>query len=141
MYFSKKLAARADYYKALTACINHISSEVKFRQNPIKMVVESFMRLGETPLSKNLAEYLTAFDPTLLQLSKGVLKEKESMEVQKFFGSLGSLDSDTQVFELETYQEKFERIAQETAEKRSKYSALYIKLGFFIGLAAGILLL
>ena len=114
---------------------------MKFRKNPLKIIVRDFMAAGETPLSNNLSEYAAAADPTAATLSHGALKRAESAEVQKFLSSLGSLDSDTQVFELEAYALKFAGAESDASEKNKKFSAMYIKLGFFAGLALGILIL
>ena len=141
MYLSRRLKTRAGYYAALGAFINHISSEVKFRKNPIKIIVADFLADNETPLSKNLSEYADAPDPISAVLSRGVLKKTESAEVQKFLSSLGYLDSDTQVCELQLYKEKFAALSSDASEKSKKYAAMYVKLGFFLGLALGIVVL
>ena len=99
------------------------------------------MSQNESPFSKNLAEFADAPDPKTVRLTKGVLKQAEIPEVQGFLSSLGSLDSDTQIFELEVYKEKFSAASAAAAEKSDKLSAMYIKLGFFLGLALGIVLL
>ena len=141
LFFSKRLKTRAGYYRALTGFISHILSEVKFRKNPLKTIVSDYIKLGETPLNKNLSEYLNAADPKNLSLTKGSLKTAELAEVKNFLSSLGALDSATQVCELEAYKEKFSALALHTAQVRDKHSSMYVKLGFFIGLAAGILVL
>ena len=141
LFFSKRLKARAEYYDALIRFINHILSEVRFRKNPIKAIVQDFMNIGETPLTKNLSEYSSAADPKNPALSRGVLKPAEAGEIKLFLSSLGTLDSETQVFELDAYKEKFSLHARKTADRREKFSSMYVKLGFFAGLAAGILIL
>lgn len=141
LFFSKRLKARSEYYKALIAFMNYILAEVKFRRNPVKAIIRDFMNLGETPLSKNLSEYLETDDPKDLKLTKGYLKSAETFEIRKFLSALGSVDAETQSFELEAEKERFSGVAAAAALHREKYSSMYIKLGFFAGLALGVLLL
>ena len=141
LFFSKRLKARANYYKALVAFLNHIIAEVKFRRNPIKTVIREFMAFGETPLSKNLSEYLAEADPKNLKLSRGSLKQAELAEVKKLLSGLGASDADTQNFELEAEKAKFTPISETAAQHSAKYAASYVKVGFLLGLALGILIL
>ncbi|MCL2062575.1 MAG: stage III sporulation protein AB [Firmicutes bacterium] len=141
LFFSKRLKARAEYYKALLAFANHVLGEVKFRRNPIKTVMRDFMSLGETPFSKNLTEYLDAQNPNALKLTRGCLKQNEAEEVKKFLAALGGLDADTQVSQLEADKLRFAPLAETAAQHYTKYASTYIKLGFLVGLAAGILIL
>ena len=141
VFFSNRFKTKASYYVALVDFINHTLAQVKFRKDPIKSIMLSFMALGETPLNKNLQEYIDADTPLSLTLTRGILKKHELEEVRQFLISLGTLDSSTQIFELEAYKEKFTHILVATKEKKQVFAPLCIKLGFFAGLALGIIII
>ncbi|MCL2375503.1 MAG: stage III sporulation protein AB [Firmicutes bacterium] len=141
LFFSKRLRARAGYYEALSNFVSHLLTEVRFRKNPVKAIAAEFTALGETPFSKNLGEYIKSQNPQEIMLSKGALKKAELPEVQKFFSSLGTLDASTQIFELEAVKDKFAKKSDEVEKRRDRYASMYVKLGFFAGLALGILVL
>ncbi|MCL2847940.1 MAG: stage III sporulation protein AB [Firmicutes bacterium] len=141
LYFSKRLKTRASYYEALVDFINHTLTQVKFRKDPIKKIMQSFIDLGETPLNKNLLEYIAVDTPNSLSLSRGVLKTGEIEEIKQFLVSIGTLDSQTQIFELEAYKEKFNHILVVANEKKRIFGGMYVKLGFFAGLALGIIVI
>jgi len=141
LYFSKRVKARAAYYEALVGFINQIISEIKFRKNPIKIIAEEYMKMKVSALNTHLTEYVQSPNPTSLQLSRGVLKPNELERVRLFLESLGTLDSETQILELEAHKEKFSLEAKKTLEHQQKFSGMYVKLGFFAGLALGIIIL
>ena len=141
LLFSKRLKQKANYYSSLVDFINHLLAQIKFRKDPIKKVMQDFLDLAETPLSKNLAEYIAAPAPENLSLSRGILKRAELIEIKQFLLSLGTLDSTTQIFELEAYKEKFNSQKEKYAQKQKTFSSMYVKLGFLAGLAVGIIII
>jgi len=141
LFFSKRLKTKADYYVALIDFINHTLTQIKFRKDPIKKIIQNFVNLGDSPLNKNLLEYIEADTPQLLLLSKGILKAGEIEEVKQFLVSLGTLDSVTQICELEAYKEKFSQSVVIANEKKRVFSGMYVKLGFLAGLALGIIII
>jgi len=141
LYFSKRLKQKANYYGALIDFINHTLTQIKFRKDPIKKIMHDFVSFADTPLNKNLQEYIEAAAPENLHLSRGILKKAELAEVKQFLLSLGTLDSTTQIFELEAYKEKFASTKTHFGDKRKTYSSMYVKLGFLAGLAVGIIII
>jgi len=141
LFFSKRLKQRAAYYGALVDFITHLQAQVRFRKDPIKSIAAGFVALSETPFNKNLLEYTAGVDPKALTLSRGVLKPHELLKVQAFLSSLGTLDSDTQLFELEAHKARFSSLATLASSKKKANSSMYIKLGFMAGLALGVIIM
>lgn len=140
-YFAKRLKDRANYYASLSELINFISSEVSFRRNAIANIMNSFLSTNHSPLGKNINEYVASLESGNLVLSQGVLKKTELQEVHLFFSGLGSLDSFTQINELNLQSIKFNDKKVITQNNYKQHYSMYIKLGFFAGLALGIILL
>lgn len=140
-YFAKRLKDKANYYASLSELINFISSEVAFRRNAITSIMYSFLSTNKSPLVKNINEYIASFDSGNLVLSQGALKKTELEEVRLFFAALGSLDSFTQINELNLQSIKFNDKKVITQNNYKQHYSMYIKLGFFAGLALGIILL
>ena len=141
LFFLKRLKTRAQYFAAVNDFISHVSSEIKFRKNPLKQIVSDFLATNQTPFSKNLTEFNLANSPNELVLSKGVLKKTELEQVRLFLLSLGTLDSETQTLDLELQKEKFASIYEKKAKSKTQYSSMFVKLGFLAGLALGIIIL
>jgi len=139
LYFSKRLTKRANYFDSLMELLNLFMSEMKFKKTTTKQVLAEFQDRGKTPLNININEYIDCNDFSSLKLSKGILTDSERNEVKKFFLSLGTSDSHTQIFELENFRERFSQMQNQAQEKRKKYGSMSIKLGFLAGLAVGII--
>jgi len=142
LFFSKRVKKKAAYYDALLDFIAHITSEVKFRKNSVRQICNNFLATSsDTPFNKNLLEFSEASNPFEIVLSRGVLKKSELVEVRQFLASIGTLDSETQIMELELAKEKFSTLSKKNNETKHKFSSMYVKLGFLAGLALGIILL
>ena len=61
--------------------------------------------------------------------------------MEDFFCSLGSTDSETQIFQLENHKRRFNEIYSDESEKFKKSGSMGLKLSVLLGIAAGILIL
>lgn len=141
LIFSKKLKNRANYYKSAAAFVDTLITEVSFKKSTIKKIMNDFLVSNNSAFNNDINEYLSCADKNSLILKKGVLNESECYEMKKFFQSLGQSDAQTQITELENYKKLFGKFYSEAEEKMKKNGGMYIKLGFFAGLALGIILL
>ena len=141
LILSKRLSRRAEYFDALLNLNNLIISEVKFRKSTTKAILSEFVKTSNSPLNSTLNEYILCGDISKLTISKGVLTKAEAAEIKKFLLSLGTADSVTQIFELENYKVKFIQMKEAAFEKRKKYGGMYVKLGFLLGIAIGIIII
>ncbi len=139
--FSKKLVKRAEYFEKMLNLVNAIISEVKFRKSATKTILSEFCKSDGSLLSEHLRTYIECEDFSSFALSKNFLNEEEKREIERLFLSLGTSDSQTQIFELENYKLKISDMLKAADEKKKKFGGLYIKLGFFAGLALGIIIL
>ena len=69
------------------------------------------------------------------------LSFEESMFVQNYFSSLGTLDSNTQIKNLEAFKDEIKKIYNEKYQDFKKYYTLFMKLGFVSGLTLFILVI
>ncbi|MDR2201796.1 MAG: stage III sporulation protein AB [Clostridiales bacterium] len=142
LMFGKRLSRREAYFADAVDFINLFITEVKFRKNSTKQIVSEFLNARSTPLRLNLTEYLECGDYSSgLSLTRGLASASEAAEIKKLLLCLGTADSETQIFELENFKERFAVYAAAAADKRKKFAAVYVKLGFFGGLALGIILI
>lgn len=141
----KNQTRRTKYFRDFINLITVIIGEVKFRQAKIKDILSSFQAANQTPISAVITEYLTAMDTNQdlknFLPAKTKLKDNERELVREFFVSLGTSDCQTEIFMLENFNMRFDEIYQMYEARDKKYGSLYIKLGFFVGLALGIILL
>ena len=139
--FSKKLTKRSEYFASLLRLINIIISEMKFRKSTTKKILSEFYERDTSPLKEHLKEYIECDDLSELKLSKNVLTTEESADVKTLLLSLGTADSNTQIFELENRKLQIAEKSKNADDKRKKFGSMYIKLGFFAGLTLGIIIL
>ncbi len=141
LIFSNRLKKRADFFKSVDLFIDTLVSEVSFRKSSIKKIMSDFINANNSLFNNNLNEYVSCQDISSLKLSRGVVNEIELSDIRKFFVSLGRSDTSTQLTELMNYKSKYSQIFKDADEKRKKFGAMYIKLGFFLGIMLGIVLL
>lgn len=143
LLLNKNSQRRVKYFENFNALILTLISEIKFRQESLKNILSNFNQNNSSDLSVNISEYLDFLsgEKKELVLSKNKLTPKELEEVRNFFISLGTSDSDTQLFELDNFKQKFDLIYGEVSGKHKKNGGLYLKLSFLIGLSIGIIII
>lgn len=141
--FNKDSAERVRYYENLLLLINNIISTVQFRQESLKSVLLQFTENNKSTLNTTIQEFLKHLDDNAVEFkpSKLKLKPDEMAQISDFFCSLGHSDSETQLFELNAYKNRFEEKKAFYAEKHKKFGGLFLKLSFMLGLALGILII
>lgn len=138
---SKKCKQREKYFEEILLLINTLICDMKFRKDSLKILLSGFCAEKNNKLKVNILEYIDYIDSKKeLNLSKGNLSVSEFENIKTFFTCLGTSDADTQIYELENYKQRFSDYYTLAKEKNTKYGGLYIKLGFLIGLAIGIIL-
>lgn len=141
LFFGNRLVKKDEYFKSLLALTNKILTEVKFRQNTIKSIFKEFSENNKTQLNIHINDFLNCTNYSNLNLTKRIILEKELIEVKNFFLSLGTVDSQTQIFELENYKNIFTEFSAEATKNRKQKASMYVKLGFFAGLALGLIII
>lgn len=138
----KNSLQKVKYYESLIAFINTLTSEIKFRQSSLKVVIQEFIKNNNTSLNVHLQEFYNFLqgETSTLILSKK-LKQEETETIANFFSTLGTCDDTTQLFELENYKSKFEAIYLDKETKHKKFGGLYLKLSFLCGIAIGVLII
>ena len=77
-----------------------------------------------------------SFEPEIDELT-----DEEKSVVRNYFGQIGKGDGETQGKFLEYYTQKIDELCDRSEKERERYSKLYIKLGFLIGLILLILII
>lgn len=140
LFFSKKLTRRRRYFEELILLINNLISDFRFKQSSVCDLLSSFEAAEVKPTVNEFIRYVRGEDKEL-KISKLDLSEREYVFVKEMFSVLGTYDLETQVFVLDNYRLKAEEFYAAAKDKEARYGKTIVKLGFLLGLAAGIVLL
>lgn len=69
------------------------------------------------------------------QLKCACINEEEKRLICGFFCMLGKSDEKTQIEQIESYKQRFSAAEQSCSADKKKYSPMYKKLGFLLGVA------
>jgi len=128
------------YFKDLLDLTDRLISDIGFLQNPSDQIIKTF-ECKSVHLKKNIAEYLDFVDGKKLNLSLTVLSKRELAAIKDFFERLGTLDLDNQINELSAKRALFLQFYSVCQKRDSSFGKAYIKLGFLMGLAVGIMMI
>ncbi|MBE5756647.1 MAG: hypothetical protein E7342_02490 [Clostridiales bacterium] len=130
--FSKNLAKRKKFFNDFYNFNQKIKREVGFSKNTLLSILDEeneFVLL----LKKVVFES---------EIERPKYLEKEDFELFINYGKfLGTSDSDSQISYFNSLNDGIKKLLEEAKQKEEKLRPLYLKLGFFIGLALLIILL
>lgn len=127
---------------------NKLIVEINFAKNNLKEIITNSINSYSSDFKGILNGYLNYLNSDAKILNDEQLFKKNSMLSQDekqtiflFFKSLGRYDAQSQIIEIEHFQQKFEQLEKSADAENKKYSALYIKLGLLFGVLIAILLI
>lgn len=137
-----KYRRNSAYLEGVCAMIGELKRNISYRRDTVSSVLGA-LDIDSALLKKNVGEYIeyakgNADKPTV---SRGYLNKEVYARVCELFTSLGRSDSKTQINELGMFADAFDRLSVAARQKSDKLGAVAVKLGFLLGLGAGILTL
>lgn len=130
------------YLDGVCSMIAELKRNIAYKREPAVDILAGFT--SESPqLKKHIDEYIAAARTKDgdLALSRGTLSAATLLKVRELFISLGKVDGQAQVGELEMYAASFSDLRDKAKTKSDKFGPLAVKLGFLFGLMVGILFL
>ncbi|MDR0426897.1 MAG: stage III sporulation protein AB [Clostridiales bacterium] len=139
---SKRLTRRRRYFEELISLINLLESDLRFKQENISILLDASTAHSVSKVRTNALEFIAyAGGGGALSVTKHDLTRREFAVVAEFFQSLGTLDLSTQLFVFDNYRTKLKEFYEAADRAERAMGKSYVKLGFLMGLAAGIMLL
>lgn len=138
VFFYKKYKERSAYFTDVVGLIETLVVDVRYRQDGLLMVLNNYKVGLKSDFSSTIESFLNG---NIGEQKISVLNKIERKRVEKFFASLGRIDSDTQLLLLQGEKEEFTKLSTLAKEKFVKYGSMFIKLGFLLGIGIGILLI
>ncbi len=136
----KNKKRRVSYFRSLVKLCDKLISEIAFRKENLNSILKEFASSDNTELSAHIGAFCDS-PYSELKIRAPFLKADERKAVEDFFCSLGSTDSETQIFQLENHKRRFNEIYSDESEKFKKSGSMGLKLSVLLGIAAGILIL
>lgn len=136
--FSDKYVKRRVFYENFEEFNKKLLNNISFTQDSLKKIVSES---GEqkTDFYKKLYTKIIFKEKTLAEFK--YLKKDESSFFSDYLDTIGTSDRDTQLKFLNTAAAKIDDYLKTAKSDEKKYRFMFIKLGFFFGLLAFILIL
>lgn len=138
--YRRSLAAKTRYYAEYTRFLRYAAADVACRRTSVPALAATF----DTPdpnFSAHLREWTEGLKNDSHKLSRGCLSAAEADAVGQTLFSIGRVDAETQLRQLQLAADEAAASHSAAAGKQDKYGNLAVKLGLLAGLAVGILLL
>lgn len=140
---------RQRFFEDLIKFIEDIVNEISFKNEKLNLIVEKNLDIFCEPLNYSLNLFKNYLDNTMsanelkfaLRTKLNFLNEEEIKLFVNFLFSLGGQTKDEEINKLLINKTKLITIYDEAKNKNGKYSSLYFKLFFVLGLTISILFL
>lgn len=128
-FLSEKYRKRRSYFDALEKFHDRFLNELNYKKSPLPDIVAAFPATGE--FKKTLDEYTAThvFSP------KKLLTEEENSFLGEYFSVIGKSDGAGQQEYFSSVSPKIKDYFSQSKENAKKYTDLYVRLGFLLGLA------
>ena len=142
---SKYFSNRKAFFSDLVLMMDKLRLDISFSKEKIGDIVSNFSALSK-PFQKLQSNFLqmlkdNEFNQDVLLREINILKEEEKNSIILFFKSLGRFDVENQTKQIVSFTDEFKRYENESAIQKQKYSSLFIKLGFIIGVLISLLVI
>ena len=130
------------YLDGVCNMISALKQNLSYKKDTVPVVL-SGLTVGNAQLKKNIQEYIdfTKGQSDKRVVSRGFLPQSTFNGVQDLFSAIGGSDENSQSTRLETLSVRFEKLRSAAESKYKKFGSVAVKLGFLIGLGAGVLVL
>lgn len=142
--FSKYYTLRNVFFADMTLLMDKLKLDIKFSKEKVGDIVKNF-----NPFSKHFKLLCDNFVGILevgkfdeQQLFDGInfLKLEEKNTLQAFFKSLGRFDIENQTNQINSFLEEVKKYQISASADKDKYSSLFIKIGFIIGVLIALII-
>lgn len=136
----------SNYYRKrvlfFTECVNFcnsISLKINFSKSFLKELIEKQVEISKSEIKDVFKNYLETY--SLEKINIYYLCDDEKNIFINFVNELGKFDCENQLNQIEKCKNEFENILDTSIKEKSKYSSLYLKIFFLIGLVLSILVI
>lgn len=145
-FCSKKLSLRKDFFKRIISFVSNLSTQLRYSTSDIFTLVSlsastSGLELFELNYENNTAFYTVWCERVSRIPSKFGLKNCDKELLLEFGEQLGKTDVDGQLKHLELYDSLFKKQFTDAESEINKKSKLYKTMGFFVGMAAALMII
>ena len=136
---------RKKFYCELSIFCNSLKSEIGYSQTRLEELITKHLKdLKNAELSSMLENYLLAIKNNDLSFkiftNIGILTEREKETLLSFFKSLGRLDANNQLQNIEKFLNFIEVDYASACEESKRLGGLYTKIGVIIGAVLALIL-
>lgn len=122
MFLSAEKKKRAQVYAELYEFNERLLINMKFNKNPVGQVAEGFKYVGKILQGEN------------------VLSGSDGEVISDYFASLGASDALSQIDYLNDRKAALSKLKEESFSDYKRYSSMYIKIFFMVGVLIAVLL-
>lgn len=135
---SKFLYKQYQIYNELIKFCDILINQIKFSKNPVKKIVSDNINVFNSDLKHILTEYFINENKKVRSI---YLLNSDEEELLKFFNSIGKLDANGEICNIENNKTLFNLALKGKEEKNLKYGSLSKKLGALLGILLFIIFL
>ena len=140
-FVCKRYRQKRVYYEEILNLICRIESDLSFVQSKISDLFSSLDDVRCEELKVHCQEFKKVVSGEDSELTRFNFSSDEYSEISSFFSSLGTSDLSTQLSQLKYYKDKFTVRFENSKNCEKSKGKPSVKLGFFMGLAVGIVIL
>ena len=137
---SRQYNDKFDFYNNLKTFLEQFKINLSFRQDKIIDFLNSKKPQKQfKAFIEDYKEYLTTGNLNLNNIN--LLEEEEKIELQDIINNLGSMDSQNELDQLNTFQFSIDQKLKQAEQNKQKVSPMIIKLSLLFALAIVIILI
>lgn len=134
-FLSEKYRNKRDFYDYLEKFHNRFLSELNYKKSPLPDVIASFSATGE------FRKLLDFYSKRHVVSPLKILTKEENAFLEEYFSYLGKSDYTGQKEYFSSVSDRIKAQSAVTANDAKKYTDLYVRLAFLIGLALTVCLM
>ena len=136
---SIKFVDRRDFWERFDYWHKKIIAEIAFSKRTLPEIFNEAESSDKNDLFLMVAKDYVKNHKTIIKFNFLCKEEKEFID--KYFQNIGTMDGDTQLNYLKSFETELEKYVSGSELKNKRFRPLFIKMGFLIGLVIFILII
>ena len=125
---------RNNFFKSLLDFVSIYKNEISFSKDSLKRILDTHR------FEKDFDKFIRDFSILKIDYPKYIL-DNEKLEINKFLDSIGTKDIDGEIQMVNSFENKFKLVFENTTTDLVKKGGLALKLSLVLGLLLAILLI